>query len=89
MLRERPNLRKYPCGRPVNAQRLRKRTGEASRHKKKKKNIESIRSYSVALMSLIIALSFARFSAYLATVASRLNSRLIILFFAILPYPCC
>src|SRR5258706_8087413 len=76
LLRASPNLRNVPRGRPVNAQRLRRRTGEASRGSACSFARAWSRASSVAFESWMIASSALRFSAYFFTVARRFASRL-------------
>src|SRR5690606_12490218 len=85
LLRARPNLRKVPRGRPVMAQRLRRRTGEASRGSAWSFARASARASSVAFGSRMIARSCLRRSAYFFTVASRFAWRLMTASFAITP----
>ncbi len=71
LLRPRPNLRKTPRGRPVSAQRLRKRVGFALRGSACSLSRAAYLSSSDAFGFSMIACSAARFFANFATSFSR------------------
>src|SRR5437868_9495208 len=71
----RPNLRYTPRGRPVSAQRLRRRTGEASRGSCCSLARASSRASSEARLSWMMSSSAARFALNFSTVWRRFSSR--------------
>src|SRR3569623_713628 len=83
LLRPRPNLRYTPRGRPDSSQRLRWRTGLASRGSFCSLVCASIFSSYEAFGLITIAFSSARLAAYFLTSLVRLMSRLTIEVFAI------
>src|SRR3569623_1386656 len=83
LLRPRPNWRYTPRGRPDSSQRLRWRTGLASRGSFCSLDCASIFSSYEAIGFTTIAFSSARLAAYFLTSLVRLMSRLTIEVFAI------
>src|SRR5574340_1839001 len=81
--RPRPNFLNTPRGRPVKAQRLRKRTGLASRGNCCNLSRAPCRSSALSVALWIAAMSSARLAAYFFTVSRRFCSRLTKDFFAI------
>src|SRR6476660_1158413 len=75
LLRPRPNLLYTPRGRPVSAQRVRSRTGEASRGSLCSLARASSRASSEARESWMISISAARFGLNFSTVLRRFLSR--------------
>src|SRR5690606_24328358 len=75
LMRDRPNLRRKPCGRPVILQRLRWRDGLESRGSCCSCSTASQRASSEAFISTMIAFSSVRLVANLATSFARFASR--------------
>src|SRR5690606_5321145 len=82
LVRPRPNFRYTPRGRPVIAQRLRWRDGDASRGSACSLARASSRSASVDFGLRMVSFSCTRFAAYRFARASRRFSRSIMLVFA-------